>query len=359
MGSWNGTCGVSQLPIISGDKVRLFILIPNQIEGIKEEPNSFVYSTDLFRPLGLPIRASYSDYGAVEDIEEDFNTKIIFNELKSTVVLPRDKPFSADDEVETDDNDYLKVVSVDGGDITVIERNKHKAEPFVVKAVDLRQSNRENFYDDMGDLQKTIELIERNVIEQGPNIVNRFYAKPGLFMVRENVFQAISADIKDGDDFRYKTIKQMGESIDEFIKNYQKLLEEEEDDFSFRLYNLEHVEPYEVGRIFSRSGSEGFNATLYKGMFTDLVKNHDVVMAKKLLQRLEETSRFMDALGNMRKPVIPQCGAGSQAEGIAHHTALLNITESELHSIKHRWDEEDEEDEEWAEPDEETIEETG
>ena len=357
MGSWNGTCGVSQLPIISGDKVRLFILIPNQIDGIKEEPNSFVYSTDLFKPIGLPIRASYSDYGAVEDIEEDFNTKIIFNELKSTVVLPRDKPFSADDEVETDDNDYLKVVSVDGGDITVIERNKHKAEPFVVKAVDLRQSNRENFYDDMGDLQKTIELIERNVIEQGPNIVSRFYAKPGLFMVRENVFQAISADIKDGDDFRYTTIKQMDEKFDEFIKNYQELLEEDKDRFLFS--GLDNIEPYEVGRIFSHSRGEGFNARLYNTMFTKLILNHDVVLAKKLLQRLEETSRFMDALGNMRKPVIPQCGAGSQAEGIAHHTALLNITASELHSIKHRWDEEDEEGEEWAEPDEETVDETG
>ena len=51
MGCWNGTCELSKLPIICGDKMVTIMLISTetQIEGLT------YYSHDKFVPLGYPI----------------------------------------------------------------------------------------------------------------------------------------------------------------------------------------------------------------------------------------------------------------------------------------------------------------
>ena len=59
MGCWNGTCGLSGLPIIHGTEMYVFPII----ESYRD---SFCYSTALYRPSVLPFRAEYNDYGAGE-----------------------------------------------------------------------------------------------------------------------------------------------------------------------------------------------------------------------------------------------------------------------------------------------------
>lgn len=61
MGCWNGTCGLTNLPIFHGDEVYVFPIIETHRGG------SFCYSTALYRPSVLPFRAKYNDYGAGED----------------------------------------------------------------------------------------------------------------------------------------------------------------------------------------------------------------------------------------------------------------------------------------------------
>lgn len=65
MGCWNGTCELSKLPIICGDKMVTIMLISTgtQIEGLT------YYSHDKFVPLGYPIFGEYNDYGCMENIE--------------------------------------------------------------------------------------------------------------------------------------------------------------------------------------------------------------------------------------------------------------------------------------------------
>ena len=60
MGCWNGTCGLSGLPIIHGTEMYVFPII----ESYRD---SFCYSTALYRPSVLPFRAEYNDYGAGEN----------------------------------------------------------------------------------------------------------------------------------------------------------------------------------------------------------------------------------------------------------------------------------------------------
>ena len=90
MGCWNGTCMVSNLPIISGDKIKLIILsgYPNQ----KLSGAGYVYITGKTEPYCLPISGRYNDYGMIEDCVEDFNYQLIekyFQELYSDG-LPKD-----------------------------------------------------------------------------------------------------------------------------------------------------------------------------------------------------------------------------------------------------------------------------
>lgn len=61
MGCWNKTCGLTNLPIMSGEKTYVFVL-----ERVKEIQDH-CYSTHLYRPLLLPFVSTYNDYGGGED----------------------------------------------------------------------------------------------------------------------------------------------------------------------------------------------------------------------------------------------------------------------------------------------------
>ena len=60
MGSWNGTCGLTRLPIIEDTEIYVFPIVPSS-------SNSFCYATALYRPSVLPFRAKYDDYGGGKD----------------------------------------------------------------------------------------------------------------------------------------------------------------------------------------------------------------------------------------------------------------------------------------------------
>lgn len=80
MGSWNGTCMISNLPIIEGEKVKLIILH----DGFNRDRYSggFCNANGLMAPLFLPINGEYNDGGMIEEIEEDWNFHFITKMLK-------------------------------------------------------------------------------------------------------------------------------------------------------------------------------------------------------------------------------------------------------------------------------------
>jgi hypothetical protein len=110
MGCWNGTCGVSNLPIHYGDKVRAILIVGDasslgasqygpafrtedwvapveETDYAKEKTpeertaesqarrwrdgwwSGYCYNDDIFHPRILPIRGTYNDYGGIEDLE--------------------------------------------------------------------------------------------------------------------------------------------------------------------------------------------------------------------------------------------------------------------------------------------------
>ena len=97
MGSFNVGCGLSNMSIGAGTEIALFPLLPNYMQGFEKDDNlkvtipvtSNLVSNDgsyiLYRPLSLPIFGAYDDYGGIEDIEEDVNTKSIEDFFKCKI----------------------------------------------------------------------------------------------------------------------------------------------------------------------------------------------------------------------------------------------------------------------------------
>ena len=73
MGCWNGTCGVSQLPIHCGDKVKLVLLKKSVYIEDSVKGSGFCYSNGLFEPYYLPLSGEYNDYGTIENIIDPEN----------------------------------------------------------------------------------------------------------------------------------------------------------------------------------------------------------------------------------------------------------------------------------------------
>lgn len=79
MGSFNVSCGISRLSINYGDRCALLPLIrsPYNKNGVIESTSMFVGYETIFQPFCFPIFGTYDDYGSLEKIEKDSNTKAI------------------------------------------------------------------------------------------------------------------------------------------------------------------------------------------------------------------------------------------------------------------------------------------
>jgi hypothetical protein len=61
MGSWNKTCGLSNLHIRAGEDVYVFVLEENS------DKTDRCYSTSFWKPVLLPFISKYNDYGGGEE----------------------------------------------------------------------------------------------------------------------------------------------------------------------------------------------------------------------------------------------------------------------------------------------------
>lgn len=80
MGSYNAACSISGLSLAAGQRLAFIPLVKNRY--LKEDKlpipgHMLIYPHDLLVPFCLPILGEYDDYGSVENVEENANTKAI------------------------------------------------------------------------------------------------------------------------------------------------------------------------------------------------------------------------------------------------------------------------------------------
>lgn len=71
MGCWNGTCLLSNLPIRYNERAVGYVIKYNlHKDAMLIKLNGVCYSHDYAKPISLPIRGMYDDYGGIEDYEK-------------------------------------------------------------------------------------------------------------------------------------------------------------------------------------------------------------------------------------------------------------------------------------------------
>lgn len=96
MGSWNGTCCVSNLHVTSGTEVAVFMLLENK------EKKSFCYGNALYDLCPIPFYGKYNDYGAVEDCN-GFGLNIVVEAIRERIYEFGQGPNSSHDIVVNKD----------------------------------------------------------------------------------------------------------------------------------------------------------------------------------------------------------------------------------------------------------------
>jgi hypothetical protein len=118
MGSWNGTCALTHLPISVDEEVYVLLLMEGK--SYDKYRGNHCYSNTYYQPLPLYFEGKYNDYGAVEDCHGDFLEDIIECVRENLV------------EMELDDNKYHDIpVKKDKFDIDVLFEADHEARLYV------------------------------------------------------------------------------------------------------------------------------------------------------------------------------------------------------------------------------------
>ena len=85
MGSWNATCAITNQSIRHGEAVRVILM--REKKKYESQGGGTCYSTELFMPMGLPIRGVYNDYGSVEDIVDSPFNEFFLKDLSQAVAV--------------------------------------------------------------------------------------------------------------------------------------------------------------------------------------------------------------------------------------------------------------------------------
>lgn len=104
MGCWNGTCGISNLPIMAGDRIVLFVCKRNKNMS---NVTTVYYSDDMSKPIYLPIRGEYNDYGSIENIDNSNVNKILVDVINKQYELDLKDVKETIDYIERDNIDDL------------------------------------------------------------------------------------------------------------------------------------------------------------------------------------------------------------------------------------------------------------
>jgi hypothetical protein len=87
MGSWNGTCLVSNLPIFAGDPVVMFPITQYHFyKPEKADRAGYCYAYEAWELLGLPFEGAYNDYGFIEGVTNPDMMNLTFDYIRGCLI---------------------------------------------------------------------------------------------------------------------------------------------------------------------------------------------------------------------------------------------------------------------------------
>lgn len=317
MGSWNKTCGLSNLHIRSGEKAYVFVLEPNK-------DNSHCYSTHLYSPLLLPFETTYNDYGGGEDSTGP-GFPIIISAIKEHL-----------HEIELGDNKYHDIaVKKDNFDESLFFEAVHEGRLF-----------REGRYSDPVKLEYVMfrkdvvdHILENRVIEQYVGDNKGTIAKWG--------------DSKDYIQYKFADIVA---DILPLIHEMCDKFNNKDDTFGFRFgggieYMFGYDHPNKAAKWLRGDGYRYSRIVDMKSAISDIFENGeptlDQVLALEALLTEYLKGVFIDSFMEVtRKSWIPGGHEGSQSQELDEYRLLIGAMNKVIDAEQAEYDYENGVDEE-------------
>lgn len=319
MGCWNGTCGLTTLPITCGTAVKVFLIGVPPIDTSKKDHNASGSCGGAGYLMYLPFDAEYDDYGSVENIKWDWNTAAIAKQWGIK---------------KTDFDEWI-------GD--KIARNLVVYPPYGELAGTMKVSE-----DD--DDEEEDETPQTNI-----PFHHRSHAV-GIWIVRKDVWDQICHDktwmpestiaprplwteLQWGVDKAIRLTrasieeekKYAGESMsDRFLRQHLRYEGEhlcddkdKDPDSGYPRRNLFRMALYRWGQSH---GNRSRFWKVYQERFDELVGNGQELKLKELTDRLCEQYLLDFVMEMARKSYVPQTGAGDQSQNWEVCAKLATIT---------------------------------
>lgn len=288
MGCWNETCGISQLPILGGDKVRLVVLVGGNSEFISGSGTSYI--NEIWSPISIPISGEYNEYGSLteESIVEDEASAMLFDSIKRYWT-------------QSTHEEWLSY-----------EGHENGCHP------DL-------------NLFEAIKYIERGKVTYKGYKANK--EQLGLFLILEDVYNAcISYNPVVADFSKEYYYRHYHETITNDIHRFYDSLEEVKNSYSDPKDVIVNMMIIESKYITFRDNA----MYSFKDKFIDFIKNNvtkEDPKFKKLVSMIIDYCSLVNSMSSARKMWQPQTGKGSQDDTLDVYK-LINKSMNKLMSVR-------------------------
>jgi hypothetical protein len=323
MGCWNGTCMISNLPIISGEKIKLVLLRRAISSKRLFNSSGYVYSYDIFTPSFFPLTGVYNDYGMIEGVEEDWNYKLIEDYFKKLF----GEKIIADGETKTD---WTLIDVLDG-----VERNDLKYFGKPTKEDMMRKSMAVEAVKVYGKSGFSSEKIESEWNELADMDVSESLREANLsfVMIREDIWNHIcdnyvgefynrDAKSPNDPDFYLSGKRWCRIEFEKGLARAEKmkmLLGKDKTDSEALIKEItELFASCDAMGIFTRQNLNFIEPQLYDVIAVD----GDKEMREDVLKRYTEFTCISSFIGETRRGWMVQPGAGSQHDGWETHLML-------------------------------------
>lgn len=290
MGCWNGSCNLTNVSISHNDEVVGIIVKLNMVSG------NACYINTHSAPEYLPVVGKYNDYGAMEDIKKDFNTKFICKEINTLLKNENiEKRF---------DDYYYKGEDLDiEGVITLVERGLH------LDGIDYGLSMViKDVYDEMTDVmnEDMLEYISLKIGTNSPRAIMTSISELSKEYGYDSLDPGVFADMEGEDLIRRN----------EYVARMKEIMDSVGDDS-----NDEVARKNQIGWVIDRSGSFTNGMENYTRFLNDSLTKDD----RDLVGRF---CSYAFLLSKTRKTWCNTSGMGSQDDNHETISKLADATKS-------------------------------
>jgi hypothetical protein len=340
MGCWNNTCMISNLPIISGEKVKLVILGNNYAEESIIGRSGYCYSNGMLSPLFLPISGTYNDYGGIEHVVQDFNYNIISESLH--------KQFGNTIKVDRDDvkenwtlEDFLDGIERGCCDRMVYQGKKTKEFKDAIEEI-------ESLKDIIDEKEKSIK-VKALIKSVGEPINDELMWLPvniSWVMIREDIWNEVIKITNSTTDI-WSSKNKYGLYLNQEFEGWIQQLNEINDPDIDQHEKMMRIirSSMDDNRLFSLpEGGGNLNKISYTEYCKTILDNSDLLEDFKIqLLEFKTICKFLEA---SRKGWMIQPGQGSQHHGWEEHKKLaqsiINICDAKIKEYEYEEDDDEE-----------------